>query len=196
MADALSSHFFKENNILFPAAMQVIEDGEWTDARKQFDELGYCCFTPEPGEMAVEASATPEAEAEGVIDFETGQLSLDQVRAMLDTLPLELTFVDSEDRVRFFNEPEQRIFPRTKASIGREVRRCHPEKSLHLVNQILEDFRSGERDGADFWIECNGRMTYIRYFPVRDPEGKYLGCLEVTQDIEDIKKIEGSKRLL
>jgi PAS domain S-box-containing protein len=197
LADAMSSHFYKENNILFPAAMQVMDDSEWKDTRRQFDELDYCCFTPEPAEMVVEdVVETPIAEAEGGIDFETGHLSREQVEAMLNSLPMDITFVDSQDTVRYFNESKERIFPRTKATIGREVRKCHPEKSVHVVNQILEDFRSGKRDVAEFWIECNGRMTHIRYFPVRDKGGEYLGCLEVTQDIEDIKKIEGSKRLL
>ncbi|MFQ6106741.1 MAG: DUF438 domain-containing protein [Thermoplasmata archaeon] len=197
LADLLSSHFFKENNILFPAAMEVMADAEWKDTRRQFDELGYCCFTPEPAKVAVEdVEEAPKVEGEGMIDLETGQLSKEQVKSILNTLPLDITFVDSQDTVRYFNESKERIFPRTKAVIGREVRKCHPQKSIHLVNQILEDFRSGKKDVAEFWIKCNGRMTHIRYFPVRDANGEYLGCLEVTQDIEDIKRIEGSKRLL
>jgi DUF438 domain-containing protein len=197
LADALSSHFFKENNILFPAAMQVIDEAEWKDTRQQFDELGYCCFTPEPAEMVGEGAAeTSPVAAEGRVDFETGQLSMEEIAGLLNTLPFEITFVDNQDTVRYFNESKEKIFTRTKASIGREVQKCHPEKSVHLVNQILEDFRSGKSDVAEFWIEFNGRTTHIRYFPMRDKNGDYLGCLEVTQDIEDIKKIEGTKRLL
>lgn len=195
LADMLSNHFYKENNILFPTALQVMNDSEWHDARRQFDELGYCCFTPEPTKMVAKEAEAPKVEVEGTIPFETGSLTKEQIEAILNTLPVEITFVDDENVVRYYNETEERIFPRTKAVIGRNVQQCHPQKSIHLVNQILEDFRNGDQDVADFWIRCNGRMTYIRYFAVRS-NGDYLGCLEVTQDIEDIKKIEGSKRLL
>lgn len=195
LADMLSNHFYKENNILFPTALQVMNDSEWHDARRQFDELGYCCFTPEPTKMVAKEAEAPKVEVEGTIPFETGSLTKEQIEAILNTLPVEITFVDDENVVRYYNETEERIFPRTKAVIGRNVQQCHPQKSIHLVNQILEDFRNGDQDVADFWTRCNGRMTYIRYFAVRS-NGDYLGCLEVTQDIEDIKKIEGSKRLL
>ncbi|MCK4366946.1 MAG: DUF438 domain-containing protein [Thermoplasmata archaeon] len=197
LADMLSGHFFKENNILFPAAMEVMGDAEWNDARRQFDELGYCCFTPEPAKMAIEeVEEAPKVEAEGMIDLGSGQLSREQVEAMLNTLPFDITFVDDKDTVRYFSESKERIFPRTKAVIGREVQKCHPKKSVHVVNQIVEEFKSGERDVAEFWIEVKGRMIYIRYFPVHGKNGDYIGCLEVTQDITDVKKIEGSKRLL
>lgn len=197
LADMLSGHFYKENNILFPAAMQVMGDAEWKDARRQFDELGYCCFTPEPARMAIEeVEEAPKVEAEGMIDIGTGRLSKEQVEAVLNTLPFDITFVDDKDTVRYFSESNERIFPRTKAIIGREVQKCHPEKSIHVVNQIVEEFKSGERDVAEFWIDVKGRTIHIRYFPVHGKSGNYIGCLEVTQDITDIKKIEGSKRLL
>ncbi|MGQ9632008.1 MAG: PAS domain-containing protein [bacterium] len=109
---------------------------------------------------------------------------------------MDITFVDKEDAVRYFSQSKDRIFVRTKAVIGRKVQQCHPQKSLHVVNRILEDFKSGGRDSAEFWIDFKGRLIYIRYFPVRNKNGEYLGCLEVTQDITDIKKIEGEKRLL
>jgi len=114
----------------------------------------------------------------------------------LDTLPVDITFIDKDDVVRYFNQSKDRIFPRTKAVIGRKVQQCHPQKSVHVVNKILEDFKSGKRDRVEFWIDMNGRKIFIRYFPVRSKEGNYLGTIEVTQDITDIKKIEGEKRLL
>jgi hypothetical protein len=133
---------------------------------------------------------------EGIIHFETGALSKEEVEAILNTLPVDVTFVDKDDTVRYFNRSEERIFVRTKAVIGRKVQQCHPQKSIHIVNRILEDFKSGREDVAEFWINFKGRLIHIRYFAVRDRNGEYLGCLEVTQDITDIKRIEGEKRLL
>ena len=198
LADMLSSHFYKENNILFPAALKVIGDDEWKDIRGQFDELGYCCFTPEPAKITVKAVETSasKAEVEGIMSFETGTLSKEKIEAIFDHLPVDITFVDKEDTVRYFSQSKERIFPRTKAVIGRKVQQCHPQKSLHIVNQILEDFKSGRRDSAEFWINLKGRLIYIRYFAVHDKNGDYLGCLEATQDITDIKKIKGERRLL
>jgi len=116
--------------------------------------------------------------------------------ALLDALPVDVTFVDEEDRVRYFNKEGKRIFARSRKIIGIKVQKCHPQKSIHVVNQILQDFRNNKRDSANFWIDLNERKIYIRYFAVRDKKGKYLGCLEVTQDITDIQKLTGEKRLL
>ena len=198
LVDLLSSHFYKENNVLFPTALKVIEQDEWKDVRRQFDELGYCCFTPEPVEMAAETTEARAAEpqVEGVVSFETGSLSREEIEALFDTLPVDITFVDKEDTVRYFSKSKERIFARTEAVIGLKVQQCHPQKSIHVVNQILEDFKSGRRDVADFWINLGGRFIYIRYFPVHNKNGDYLGCLEVTQDITDTKSLKGEKRLL
>jgi len=133
---------------------------------------------------------------EDVIDLDTGELNQREIKAIMNTLPIDITFVDKDDTVRYFNRPEERIFPRTKSVIGRRVQMCHPQKSLHVVNRILQDFREGKRDVAEFWINVKGRLIYIRYFAVRDRNGEYLGTLEVTQDITEIKKIEGERRLL
>jgi PAS domain S-box-containing protein len=124
------------------------------------------------------------------------ELSHEIIEALLDALPVDITFVDEEDRVRYFNKEGKRIFARSRKIIGIKVQKCHPQKSIHVVNQILEDFRNNKRGSANFWIDLNERKIYIRYFAVRDNEGKYLGCLEVTQDITDIQKITGEKRLL
>jgi len=126
----------------------------------------------------------------------TGDLGKEVLDALLETLPVEISFVDENDTVRYFNKDGNRIFPRPPSVIGREVQDCHPKKSLHKVNQILDDFKNNRRDVAEFWIDLRGRKVYIRYFAVRGKGEKYLGCLEVTQDITDIKKIEGEKRLL
>jgi PAS domain S-box-containing protein len=202
ISSTLSSHIFKENNILFPAALRVVTEQEWRGVREEFDEIGYCCFTPEhvtakPAAVPVEKPKTEEVAAlGGILQFETGSLSKEDVEAILNTLPVDITFVDKDDMVKYFNKAEKRIFVRTKAVIGRKVQLCHPQKSIHIVNRILEAFKKGEKDVAEFWIQLGGRIVHIRYFAVRDKNGKYLGTLEVTQDITDIKKIEGEKRLL
>ena len=197
LGDTLQSHFYKENNILFPTALKVIAEDEWIDIKKQFDELGYCCFTPEsakevPAKAGIRA---PEAAAEGQIVFETGSFSKEELETLLNTLPVDITFVDKEDTVRYFSQSKERIFVRTKAVIGRKVQLCHPKNSLHKVEQILNDFKNNKRDVAEFWINLEGRLIHICYFAVRKNR-EYLGSLEVTQDITDIKKIEGEKRLL
>lgn len=197
--DMLSSHFYKESNILFPAALKVISEDEWTEIKKQCDELGYCCFTPEDAKGVVRAAGEPTsqiASSSNEITFETGEFSTKELEAVLNTLPVDITFVDKEDRVRYFSQSKERTFPRAKAIIGRKVQQCHPQKSLHVVEEILSDFKEKKREEAGFWINMEGRLIYIRYFAVRDKAEKYIGCLEVTQDITDIKKIEGEKRLL
>jgi PAS domain S-box-containing protein len=124
------------------------------------------------------------------------KLSTETLEAIFDTLPVDLTFVDDTDTVRYYSKGEERIFRRTPAVIGRKVQDCHPQKSLHKVEQVVSDLKSGRRDMAEFWIDLKGRKIYIRYFAVKDKTGKYLGVLEVTQDITDLQKIEGEKRLL
>ncbi len=199
LCSVLPDHFFKENNILFPTALQVITDKEWEDIRKEFDEIGYADFTPKNALAAFHAPKTqsePAGHSSGTLQFETGSLSKEEVEAILDTLPVDISFIDKDDRVKYFNKAEKRIFVRTKAVIGRSVQLCHPQKSIHIVNKIVEAFTNGEKDTAEFWITMNNRLIHIRYFAVRDKNGKYLGTMEVTQDLTDIRKIKGQKRLL
>ncbi len=118
------------------------------------------------------------------------------IEFMLNSMPVEISFVDENDEVRYFNKNGDRIFPRPRSVIGKKVQQCHPKKSVDKVIEIIESFKSGKRDVADFWINLKGRLIRIRYFAVRDNNKKYLGTLEVSQDITDIKKIEGEKRLL
>ena len=124
------------------------------------------------------------------------ELPYDVIEAMLDYLPVEISFVDKDDKVRYFNKNGKRIFPRPRTIIGRRVQDCHPKKSIHIVNKLLEDLKTKKRDFAEFWIDLKDRKVYIRYFAVRNSNKEYLGCLEVTQDITDIQKIRGEKRLL
>jgi PAS domain S-box-containing protein len=193
ITEALSSHVYKENHILYPAALQTIDDSEWGEIREQCDELGYCCFTP----RYVKAEEGKEAQAsEGTIGFDTGSMTMEEVEGMLNALPVDVTFVDTQDTVRYFNKAEGRVFPRTKAVIGRKVQMCHPPKSIHVVSKVIDDLKNGRRSSADFWIDINQRKIYIRYFPVHGQNGRFLGVMEVTQDITDVKKIEGERRLL
>jgi DUF438 domain-containing protein len=147
LAEMLSSHFYKENNVLFPTALRVVEESEWRDIRREFDEIGYCSFTPESARIAfAEGMETPVSgpEIEDAVSFETGTLSKEVVEAIFNSLPVDITFVDKDDIVRYFSQSKERIFLRTKAVIGRKVEQCHPQKSIHLVNQILGDFKSGK----------------------------------------------------
>ncbi len=196
VADELANHIYKENHILYPTALRVIEDDEWKEIREQCDELGYCCFTPRYLMVSEEMKEQEPKSKEGALNFDTGSLRPKEIESILNALPVDITFVDSEDAVRYFNKAEGRVFPRTKAVIGRKVQQCHPPKSVHIVNKVVDDLKKGRRKSADFWIDMNQRKIYIRYFPVRDIKGEYLGCLEVTQDITDVKKIEGERRLL
>jgi len=122
-------------------------------------------------------------------------LSKEQLEGILEAIPVEISFVDENDLVKFWNKHETRIFKRPVSVIGKSVQNCHPRDSVDKVNQILSDFKSGRRDSAEFWIDLKGRKVYIRYFAVRDKAGRYLGTLEATQDITEIKEIEGEKRL-
>jgi PAS domain S-box-containing protein len=123
-------------------------------------------------------------------------ISKEVLEAVLNTLPVEVSFVDGNDTVQYFNKNGDRIFPRPRSVIGRKVQNCHPQKSVHVVNQLLSEMKMGKRDVADFWIDVKSRKIYIRYFAVRDENKKYLGCLEVSQDITELKNIEGEKKLL
>ncbi len=199
--EMLSGHFSRENKVLFPAALRVIQKWEWPDIRKGFDDLGYCCFTPEEARSPFAAEEKgldkpmPTVGADEMV-FDVGALNKKELENILNTLPIDMTFVDAKDEVRYFSQSQERIFPRTKAIIGRQVHNCHPKKSVHVVEQIVKDFKSGARSTADFWINLQGRLILIKYFAIRDKEGEYIGCLEVTQDITDIQKIQGEKRLL
>jgi PAS domain S-box-containing protein len=198
LGNLLPSHFYKENNILFPAALSVITEQEWVEIRKEFDAIGYCCFTP-PELVAAPKEEAPQAQVPtptGIMQFENGNLTKEQLDSLLNTLPVEITFVDENDTVRYFNKPEKIIFVRTKAIIGRKVQNCHPQKSLDTVTKIVESFKSGRKNSAEFWINIGNRMIHIRFFAVRDPKGKYLGIMEVVQDVTDIQKLQGEKRLL
>ena len=196
LAEQIPSHFYKEENILYPTALKIIEEKEWKEIRASMDDLGYCYFTPKDAVGEIRTTAA-EAKKRGIeIMLESGVFTVNQLECVLNSLPIDITFVDDEDTVRFFNQAKDRIFPRTKAIIGRKVQKCHPQKSVDVVDSILKDFKAGRRDTAKFWLHLGEKFVVIQYFAVRDMNGKYVGCLEVSQDIAPIQKIQGEKRLL
>ena len=196
LMEHIPSHFYKEENILYPTALKIIQETEWTEIRASMDDLGYCYFTPSSAVGEIRTT-TAEAKKRGIeIMLESGVFTVNQLECVLNTLPVDITFVDDEDTVRFFNQAKDRIFPRTKAIIGRKVQKCHPQKSVDVVERILKDFKARKRDSAKFWLHLGYKYVAIEYFAVRNRNGKYLGCLEVSQDIAPIQKIQGEKRLL
>jgi len=191
---------FKEENILFPMALENLAQHEWVKIAEEGSEIGYCLIkAPEPwSPFASEGleEHLEDAVAEGHIKFATGCISIKELESSLNHLPFDLTFIDSNDLVKYFSQGKERIFARTKAIIGRSVQNCHPPASAHIVEKLLEDFKAGEKEQEDFWIRMGEQYIYIRYFAVRDSQGEYLGTLEVTQNIKPIQEIQGEKRLL
>ncbi len=189
---------YKEEKILFPLAQQTLTQAQWAEVRRGEDALGYGLARPAaawpPGDAAADAPAA--VAAQGALALQTGQLTLEQLNLLLTHLPVDLSFVDETDTVRFYSEGPERIFPRSPAVIGRKVQNCHPPKSVHLVQDILEAFRAGTQSTAQFWITLGGRFLHIRYFAVRDAQGAYRGCLEVSQDVTEIRALQGERRLL
>jgi len=195
-SEVLAGHFMKENQILFPTSLRVLSDQEFREAKAEFDKIGYPSFTPEIAKGITKKEEKEVVLEEGTITFPTGNLTLKEILSIFNTLPIDIAFVDKDDTVKFYSDPPHRIFVRTPQVIGMKVQGCHPQKSIHLVNKILEDFKNGSNKPADFWIQSKGKFIYISYYPVRDKDGNYLGCLEFVQDITEIKKLEGEKRLL
>jgi uncharacterized protein len=187
---------YKEENILFPMALKNLTEDEWVKIAHESDEIGFCLTGPaeewRPGRKAMDEKAI----SEGYIKMETGILSLKQLELFLNHLPVDITFIDHEDVVRYFSHGKERIFARTKAVIGRTVQNCHPPRSVHVVEELLADFKAGRKDTEDFYIKFRDKYVYIRYFAVRDEVGQYIGTLEFTQNIDPIQAIEGEKRIL
>lgn len=187
---------YREENILFPMALNNFTEDEWVKIARESDEIGYCLIAPSEVWRPERHAMEEKAISEGYIKMETGILSLKQLELLLNHLPVDLTFIDQDDVVRYFSHGKERIFARTKAVIGRTVQNCHPPRSVHVVEELLADFKAGRKDTEDFWIKFRDKYVYIRYFAVRDESGKYMGTLEFTQNIDPIKAIEGEKRIM
>jgi len=189
---------FKEENILFPMCLDTLTDVEWFEVYRQAPEIGFCLIDPSDEWKPSEELESPASASDGDrVHLPSGSMTVDQLTAILNTLPFDLTFVDQNDTVRYFTQGNERIFDRNRAILGRKVQFCHPPSSVHVVQQIVDDFKSGKQDRAAFWINLHGTtFVHIEYFALRDDGGKYLGTLEVSQDLTEKRKLEGERRLL
>ncbi len=197
--EAIDDMVYKEEKILFPTALNLLTEQDWYQIYLQTDEYGYCLYAPQfewTPEGGVHQEIRKPAAAGGRVQMPTGSFSLEELIAAFSTLPFDLTFVDKDDTVRYFTPGKERVFDRSRAILGRKVQYCHPPKSVHIVNQIVKDFKTGKQDRARFWINLRGRLIYICYYAVRDAQGGYLGTLEVTQDLTEVRQLEGERRLL
>ncbi|ABB44822.1 putative PAS/PAC sensor protein [Sulfurimonas denitrificans DSM 1251] len=186
----------REEKMLLPTSVKLLSNEEWIKMRKEEQEIGYV-FIQSPPMWPEDESHKPDmASSLGSIFLQEGSLSQEQLNLFFSHLPFDVTFVDENDRVAFFNKGSERTFLRSAGVIGREVKFCHPPKSVDAVLKILEAFKAGTKESAEFWITFGGRLIHIRYFALRDSEKNYKGVVEITQDITDIKNIEGERRLL
>jgi DUF438 domain-containing protein len=193
----VSDMIAKEEEILFPMCMDKLSEDEWYSVYQQTPEFGYCLYDPRE-EWKPSGVLTSEVTYDSgkKIMLSTGSFNPDDLESLFSTLPIDITFVDKDDKVKFFSHGPDRVFARNRAIIGRDVRMCHPPSSVHVVEQILDDFRNNRENSAAFWINMQGRFIYIEYFALRDKEGKYLGTVEFTQDLTQLRKLEGEQRLL
>lgn len=201
--ERVSEMIYKEESILFPLAVETLSEDEWMQIQKESKEIGYTLIKPKdkwkPIRVDVEEKARDQGEEpsnDGYVDFDAGIMTPEEINAVLNTIPLDLTFVDKDGIVKYFSMGKERIFARPKTVLGRQVQNCHPPASMHVVEKIIEDLKSGAKDHEDFWIRMGETFAFIRYFAVRDKKGKFLGVLEVTQDIKPIQDITGEKRLM
>jgi DUF438 domain-containing protein len=197
--DRVADMIVKEEEILFPMLMDALSDADWYEIQKQSLEIGYCLYDP-PTEWVpegLEVETVDEIQKEGShVQLPSGGFSVEELLAIMNTLPVDITFVGSDDKVKYFTQGRERIFQRNRAILGRDVRHCHPPASAHIVEKILEDFKSGRQDRAPFWINMGGKMIHIEYFALRNEKGEYLGTLEVSQDLAGYRELEGEQRIL
>lgn len=205
---AVRRMIFMEEKILFPVALKKLSDEQWAEIRKGEAEIGYAWIQPgnlwDPS-VLIERKQTDESGVQSTagqeirqtdIALDVGNLSGEQINLLLKNLPLDISYVDEHDKVRYYSRGKERIFPRSPAVIGRAVQNCHPPKSVHIVEKILESFKKKEKDAAEFWLTLNDRFIHIRYFPLYDEKGTYRGVIEVSQDVTEIRALKGEKRLL
>ncbi len=193
---------FKEEEILIPMVLEKFTEDEWLEIADDSEEIGYCLVSPE-GKWVPERVSfigmtpkTKESIQDGNIRFGVGFLKFAELEKILNALPIDMTFIDVDDKVKYFNLAKERIFARTKSVIGRTVQNCHPPQSVNTVEKLLQDFKSGAKDEESFWINSRGMFILIHYYAIRDDHGKYMGTLEVTQNVKSIRELEGEKRIL
>jgi DUF438 domain-containing protein len=178
-------------------SLDTLRDEEWLQIDRQSIEYGFCLYDPKvkwrPEGVELEEIASEEI---GKIQLPSGSFNVDELTAILNTIPFDMTFVDKDDRVKYFTQGRERIFARSRAILGRNVRQCHPPSSVHVIEKILDDFKSGKEDHTAFWITLEDRFIHIEYFALRAEDGDYLGTLEVSQDLTEKRKLDGEQRLL
>ncbi len=202
LIEEVEGMIFKEENILFPSSQEKLKARDWIDIIKESDEVGYV-FIEKPEETAFiledlkkSMVEEPVISGEESISFPTGDLKLKELMLMLNALPVDITFIDKDDTVKYFSDNKDRVFVRTRTVIGRKVQNCHPPQSVDAVERILDSFKERKRDSADFWITFKDKFIYIKFFALRDEAMNYLGTIEVTMDATEIKGLKGEKRLL
>ena len=187
----------KEEEILFPMCLDTLSETEWLQIERQSIEYGFCLYDPKvkwsPEGVELEEPVSEEIDK---IQLPSGSFDVKELTAILNTIPFDMTFVDKHDRVKYFTQGKERIFARSRAILGRNVRQCHPPSSVHVIEKILDDFKSRKEDHTAFWITLGDRFIHIEYFALRSEDGEYLGTLEVSQDLTEKRKLEGEQRLL
>jgi len=189
----------KEEEILFPMSLDVLTEADWYEISKQSLEIGFCLYDPVVNwkpEWAEEQSINESQKSGSHIQLPSGSFSAEEIMTILNTLPVDITFVDKDDKVKYFSQSAERIFQRNRAILNRDVRHCHPPASAHIVDKIIEDFKSGRQNSAPFWINMGGKMIHIEYFALRNDKGEYLGTLEVSHNITPYRELEGEQRIL
>lgn len=194
----LNDMIFKEEHILFQMALETLGESDWVKVRDGEEEIGFAWISPpekwSPSEELFLEKLPPEKI--GSMTLDTGLLTVEQINLLLTHLPVDISFIDENDKVAYYSNTEDRVFPRSPGIIGRSVQNCHPSKSVDMVNRILASFRDGTKSASEFWIQLGGKFILIKYFAIRDAQGTYKGCLEVSQDVTAIRGLEGEKRLL
>lgn len=189
----------KEEEILFPMAMDLLTVEDWWNIDKQTLEFGFTLYDPQiewkPEGLIDEVNETL-VKGDGNIQLPSGSFTAKEIMAILNTIPADMTFVDKDDKVKYFTQGKERIFTRSRSIINRDVRLCHPPGSTHIVEKIVEDFKSGKASHAPFWIQMKGKFIKIEYFSLRDENGEYLGTLEYSQDLSENRALEGEQRIL
>lgn len=191
---------FKEEMIMLPMLSDVVTEEEWGEVAYDSEEIGYCLVVPKqkwlPRSKGFYDRVKEDlALKDHKIHLDTGVLRVEELLGLLNSLPVDITFIDKDDKFRYFNMAKDRIFVRSKAALGRDVRHCHPPRSVAMVEGILEDLKSGAKNSESFWIEMKGMMIYIQYIAIRNEFGQYVGTLEVSHDIKPYRELEGQKRL-
>lgn len=205
--DQIESMIMKEEEILLPMCLETLVQENWVQVYDETGIYGYCIYDPqiewkpEPveGKSAGDnhSPSSVEYTSKGPVRLSSGSFDLSELEALFVTLPIDITYVDANDKVKFFSHSPNRVFERNRSIIGRDVRLCHPPGSVHIVEQILADFKSGKEHQAKFWMSnFMGRFVYIDYTALRGKDGEYLGVIEVTQDVSEFRKLEGDQRLL